>query len=379
MIFCYCGSIGGGKTLLAVYDMLERIADGGIVYSNVELHKAECLAFIKEKWKKVPDWDLAYHRFTADNVLGVLNTLKAAPRGRPNTMLVIDECVEYFDASDREGFEGKQIHKTWGRFLRQSRKVRIDVLLIAQRCESINAKMRGLIQRKVITRDCEKWSLVFMPLGRWIPFLRNRHRQVFYDMESKTDVGAKWWRKDSRLWKCYDTEQIFGGSLAVASGVDAAPAVVEVKSKSPAGVFAICAACVGLGLFLGSWMFGGSSVVASVPIVSTAPAVSSVPSLAAVSSLPVVAPVSVPVNVVVTNIYDVGVPEWIEVDDFKGRAICLGGRRGIRYNIGSDDSPWGKLYSIGENVCWFVSYWPLGGGTTEVQHVRLMKGYSGDL
>ena len=374
MIYCYCGSIGGGKTLLAVDAMLERIANGGIVYSNVELHKAECMAFIKEKWKKVPDWDLAYHRFTADSVLGVLNTLKAAPRGRPNTMLVIDECVEYFDASDREGNEGKQIHRTWGRFLRQSRKVRIDVVLIAQRFESINAKMRGLIQRKVITRDCEKWSLVFMPLGRWIPFLRNRHRQVFFDLESKTDVGAKWWRKDSRLWKCYDTEQIFGGSLAVASGVDAAPDIADVdKPKSSIGIAVVCLACIGLGLFLGSCFGGKTKVVETVQIVERqSPAFAVAP----VSAVPHFEPVAAPVNVVITNIYDVGVPEWIEVDDKRGRSICIGGRRGLRYDFGKDDSPWGKLYSIGENVCWFVSYWPLGGGTTEVCHVRLLKGYS---
>lgn len=210
MIYAVTGHIGGGKTLLLVHDMLQRLARGGRVWTNIVLNHEQCDKYCKAVYRKVPDWEsqltLLPDKFNDETLVSLLEDCSDLEAGG---MLVIDEVAEYWSSSEKTA---KDLAKGVTRLLRQSRKVGIDVYLVGQEIGQLQASLRRLVQRQTDTRDMRLFAPWGLPLGEITPW-RFYHRQRIIDAVSGQQVGVRWWRKDVRLYQCYNTRQFLGGSI----------------------------------------------------------------------------------------------------------------------------------------------------------------------
>lgn len=248
MIEAYVGLIGGGKSFNAVAKMAEYIASGGMVATNIELmyHPWFNRRYPKMKRFKVlrpsllsPDafkhlyFDGFYYWANARGLLHYLKTkfswtlqkgqildlnneqiegalhehLPSGTADKP-VLVVVDEAVDFFDMDDR-----KTANKSFLTFLRYSRKLNIDIIMIAQEFTELNKRIRNQVQ----------WVWTFKDLGtERVPVLRMKFPPPY----CFNIAGAQWsgrtfggqggepvkvhmrW-KDQAIFACYRTEELF--------------------------------------------------------------------------------------------------------------------------------------------------------------------------
>ena len=210
MIFAVTGHIGGGKTLLLVHDILERLARGGRVWTNIVLHVDKCSQYCKAVYGRVPDWESQFTLLpdTFDDK-ALIELLEDCSDIEAGGMLVIDEVAEYWASSEKSA---KDLSRSITRLLRQSRKIKLDVYLVGQDFNQLQASLRRLVQRQTDTRDMKLFTAWGIPFGAITPW-RFFHRQRIIDSVSGREVNIRWWRKDVRLYDCYNTRQFLGGSI----------------------------------------------------------------------------------------------------------------------------------------------------------------------
>lgn len=154
MIAIYEGKIGGGKTYLAVCRILAHLAKGGTVFTNVELKLEGVKRYLANHHglQLDPDavrilderesWD--FHKY-----------LKAG--SDLNTLCVIDEAHLWFNARDHAVTAATK--RELITFLSQSRKLKVDVILIVQAAENLDAQFRRLAQEIWRMKDLQRFRV----------------------------------------------------------------------------------------------------------------------------------------------------------------------------------------------------------------------------
>lgn len=250
------GLIGGGKTYNATVRMLQYMASGGVVYSNITLlidpwynvryaskmkeFKTDepegterevlgikyiyddsdlCLCRVDDKgqcWsnsegvvnylRRVYKWEYQagqYNKLHNEAVTGELHSL--VPRGTPDkpVLMVIDEAVDFFDTDDRGS-----ANKEFLSFLRHSRKQCVDVIFIAQDFSELNKRIRNQTQYLYTFADLSKFIIAF---GRTLPppwrhmILMNQWTR---HMTGKP-LNREFISKDRGIFGCYRTDELF--------------------------------------------------------------------------------------------------------------------------------------------------------------------------
>lgn len=244
MIEAFVGLIGGGKTFSAVARIAEYVASGGVVCTNIELMQepwfnyryadklkrkridypvdAANLHFEENKfWANAGgfrqylldryQWELKPGQIIdlkSDQISGNLHEHLPAGTADKPVLVVIDEAVDWFDSEDRA-----EANREFLTFLRYSRKLCIDIIMIAQEFTELNKRIRNQVQ----------WVWTFKDLGtERIPVFRRRYpvpwryniacaqwsgRRWGKDAEEPVRVEMRW--KDQRIFGCYRTEELF--------------------------------------------------------------------------------------------------------------------------------------------------------------------------
>lgn len=269
MIEGYVGLIGGGKSYNATKRMLEYIASGGAVYTNMSLVLDEwynlayrskmaeykisyvpwsegtyCCKLGKEEFvfradglcvarcgddgsvyvnsvgivkylRDVYRWryqEGQYVKLLNEDLTGAINSL--LPKGTPDkpVLAVLDEAVDFFDTDDR----GKA-NKEFLSFLRQSRKQCVDLIFIAQDYSELNKRIRN--------QTHHMWTFTDMYTFK-VPGLRARLPPPWRNMilanewnssMTGSPIGRKWVSRDPRIFGCYRTDELFR-ALSVGEG-----------------------------------------------------------------------------------------------------------------------------------------------------------------
>ena len=245
MIEAFVGLIGGGKSFSAVARMAEYLASGGVVCTNIELMlepwynfryaeklKDKRLAYpvdgveylnfeenrflynamgLREYLRRKYKWELQDGQIidlNNDQISGSLHEHLPAGTAEKPVLVVIDEAVDFFDADDRS-----TANREFLTFLRYSRKLCIDIIMIAQEFTELNKRIRNQVQ----------WVWTFKDLGtERIPVMRMRYpppyrfniacaqwsgRQYGKDNQDPVRITMRW--KDQDIFACYRTEELF--------------------------------------------------------------------------------------------------------------------------------------------------------------------------
>lgn len=198
MITLWVGTIGSGKTCLAVKRIINLLDEGRTVLTNISINRAA-----SEKFNgRAIDWEL--YRYI--NVEQLLTLPEWCPRGteqRP-VVCVIDEASEWFDAYEQP----KKLEKLLS-FFRQSRKMGVDFQFITQDECLIQKRIRILASMLWRHSDGQKMRIPNLGLPLPPPW-RYAFATVGWDRTGRTMLtGVHWDFRDSRLFACYKTEELY--------------------------------------------------------------------------------------------------------------------------------------------------------------------------
>jgi hypothetical protein len=160
-------------------------------------------------------------------------------------LVVIDETGKYFNAR-----RWKDNELETADFLRESRKLHVDIIFITQELEYLDKQFRMLFQ--YIWRFTDMRGFRIPILGRYI-------LQKQYQAETDVKVKNHWWRKDPEIFALYDTDALVS-DYSIAKTDELAP--LELKKtdkpkriKNMKGFIIIGIAILGLAFAVGKWYF----------------------------------------------------------------------------------------------------------------------------
>ena len=197
MIELYEGKMGSGKTLSAVQRILEYLAAGGQVSTNIELKVPACQQYCLDTFGVV---------FSCFSLIifergKVAEFFHHVPSGTPEKpgLVVVDEAQEFFNARD-----WKKQGREFLSFLWQSRKLCVDIIFISQHCNNLDKQAVRLLQYIWAHRNMRSWIMPGLGLHWPLPQIL----RCQYDFNGRDLLQKKWWWIDKRLFKCYDTYQL---------------------------------------------------------------------------------------------------------------------------------------------------------------------------
>lgn len=201
MITVVSGKVGEGKSYWCTRMIIDHVCNGGIVATNMALQP--------EKISKI------YHRRLHPKqflTLSPQDDPRKIPRGdlrgsgRRKVVVVLDEALNWF-ASTASASDPRRA--TWGEWLRQSDKLGQNVFFVAQTFERSAKWIRELAAQLLVVSSLENFTFLRIPLGRLLglsslSFVRR------YDVRSGMSLGFEVVHRNSRVWDCYRTAELFG-------------------------------------------------------------------------------------------------------------------------------------------------------------------------
>ena len=233
------GFIGGGKSYNAVLRVLDHLAKGGTVVTNLNL----CV----EKWmSKYPDYvnsikgkvwkdedDTEYNALGIREVLrkhygwnlqkgqisfiddtslrrhGVVRQIPAGSSDCP-VLCVFDEAADFWDS-----LEYKNSDREFLSLVRHSRKLNIDFVFIIQDISELNKRIRNQCQYLTRCIDMDTFVVPGLKLTlRWIPWIRGTFRVVKFfrsqweNQAAPDPVSSRFVPKDVNVYGCYRTDAV---------------------------------------------------------------------------------------------------------------------------------------------------------------------------
>lgn len=200
MISIFEGRIGGGKTYLSVTRILAHLGQGGTVFTNVELKLEACREYVGRHYG-VELEDDAIVRLDETQTWDFHRHLKQGDDELP-TLCVIDEAHLWFNARDHAITAATR--RGLLTFMSQSRKLKVDVIMIVQAIENLDAQFRRLAQEVWRMKDMRALRLPL--IGIQYPF---PHTFVFrMDAAAKLIMEKKILRRSPDIFACYDTNAL---------------------------------------------------------------------------------------------------------------------------------------------------------------------------
>jgi zona occludens toxin (predicted ATPase) len=195
MISIFEGTLGSSKTYHATCAMLGHMAKGGIVATNIKL-----------VWDKVEWYMRVFYRVKVKAeqyvyVTDVSRFNEETPAGSDDlpTLAVLDEFHLWFFCRDYA-----KVERTVQDFITQSRKLNIDIIMIAQHADNIDKIFRRQVERYFMFRDMRKWKIPGLGMKWPLP----QFLQVELDRDRRTVLERKWELIDTQVFKCFESKQL---------------------------------------------------------------------------------------------------------------------------------------------------------------------------
>lgn len=195
------GRIGGGKSYNAVLRIIDRLRLGGIVATNIELNRPAVEDLIRNRFKVIPRLDDQLFELKEDQIEHFERHIPLGNGSGLNPLIVIDEFHLWFNSRDFS----KNHTQSRGTltFITQARKLHVDLLLISQSALNVDKQFVRMLHGIWRFRDLEKWILP--GLGFRMPFSKKYILAVNYDQDGRTITQRQWVKKDTDIFKCYET------------------------------------------------------------------------------------------------------------------------------------------------------------------------------
>jgi zona occludens toxin (predicted ATPase) len=200
MIELYEGRLGGGKTYSACVRMVDQVARGGLIATNIEIVWDKFSEYIQNKFNVVPERD----QFISlqDEQIGLFHRFTPSGTAELPVLVVIDEAHLTFNA--RDFAQTDKLYRETLTFLTQSRKVNTDIIFIAQSVLNMDKQFMRLVQFIWRFRDLAKWKIP----GLGIPYPLKQILAVQFDYDGKTVLQRSFVQKDKRIFGLYNTNSL---------------------------------------------------------------------------------------------------------------------------------------------------------------------------
>jgi len=204
-IALYAGTVGGGKSFSAVRQMLECLAAGRYVTSNIRLLWPGVVAYCKAYWNIEPSEGLYTYLDTREKCWQA-NKYTVEGKEGAESLLVLDECNLLFPARGwKANAENAQEFLDWAV---QSRKYGVDCIFIIQNVKNLDVTIARQAATEWRFRDWRKVKLPF--LSSWAPWCKWPWHQITascFDLESSETKAAAvlTYKADGRIYSCYKT------------------------------------------------------------------------------------------------------------------------------------------------------------------------------
>lgn len=215
MIEVYTGKLGGGKSYAAVVRIARACVEGRRIYTNVAL---ELDAWMDEDTGERHEGFRSYmrRRFSWELQEGQINLLKReeieefykrVPYGTvaAPVMVVIDEAPQVFDALDKQRLDEEL--RTW---LRHSRKICCDLILITQKVGMLQKRIRDFCDRLWWFTNMGSWRVPVFGIKCPPPWNKYIVQQVFDMLYLKEHCGKWWVLRDDAVFGAYRTRSLHG-------------------------------------------------------------------------------------------------------------------------------------------------------------------------
>ena len=204
-VFAITGKLGSGKSLVSVGRIMDYLAKGRPVATNLDLYVDKYFGKrSKASFIRLPDIPNIEH-------------LQAIGRGNENLdeskngLLVLDECGVFLNSREWAD-KSRQSVISW---LLHSRKLGWDVILIVQDIQLIDKQIRtALLEHVGICKRTDRLSIPF--LGSILKFFKLPHRpprmhlcSIKYGTDIHALVVDRWFYRGVIIQNCYDTRQVF--------------------------------------------------------------------------------------------------------------------------------------------------------------------------
>ncbi len=194
MIEIYEGRLGGGKTYYAVRRMMEYMASGGHVSSNIYLNWEKVCAYVLEKysWQLVPE----QYNFLDDEKITLFHRFTPSGTFEQPSLVVVDEAHIWLNSRD-----WSQQSRELLTFLTQSRHCFTDIIFISQAALNCDKQIMRLVQYIWRFRDMKKYRIAGIGVG-W-PL--NQFLRVQFDQDGTTVLDSIFEWKDKRIYELYNS------------------------------------------------------------------------------------------------------------------------------------------------------------------------------
>jgi len=194
MIEIYEGRLGGGKTYYAVRRMMEYMAAGGHVSSNIHLKWDKVCEYVLNKysWKLVPEQYL----FLDDDQICLFHRYTPCGSFEQPSLVVIDEAHIWLNSRD-----WSQQSRELLTFLTQSRHCFTDIIFISQAALNCDKQIMRLVQYIWRFRDMKKYRIAGIGVG-W-PL--NQFLRVQFDQDGTTVLDSVFEWKEKAVYELYDS------------------------------------------------------------------------------------------------------------------------------------------------------------------------------
>lgn len=206
MIAVVSGLLGSGKSWWVTRRGVDHVRDGGVLVSNLTFNLP---AFRDAVFPRRISSRQLIHVDATDSPFD-LPRGDFRGHGSRRVMIVLDEALNWFASSEAKTDDRK---RTWGEWLRQSDKLGQDVYFVAQDFSRAAKWIRELAQVSIHVINFGQVSVFHIPIGR-IFRLRRFCGVSWFDMGTKTVSQIRFYRINARIWKCYDTAQLWGFQAA---------------------------------------------------------------------------------------------------------------------------------------------------------------------
>jgi zona occludens toxin (predicted ATPase) len=200
MIELYEGRLGGGKTYSACVRMVDQVARGGLIATNVEIVWDKFSEYIENKFNVVPERD--QYISLQDEQIGLFHRFTPSGTAELPVLVVIDEAHLTFNA--RDFAQTDKLYRETLTFLTQSRKVNTDIIFIAQSVLNMDKQFMRLVQFIWRFRDLAKWKIP----GLGIAYPLKQILAVQFDYDGKTVLQRSFIQKDKRIFGLYNTNSL---------------------------------------------------------------------------------------------------------------------------------------------------------------------------
>lgn len=206
-VYIVTGKLGGGKSLLTIEKIRQKLMQGCIVATNIDLNLQHLCGYFAKTPRviRLPDKPTIYDL----NVIGSGNESYDESK---NGILALDECGTWFNSRDWNDKSRKPVND-W--FL-HARKLGWDVYLIIQDIDLLDSQARKAIaEHTVFCKRLDRLTIPFLSMlfklisGKTLPLPRYHVARVVYGISPTDAVADRWGARGTELYKAYDTKQLF--------------------------------------------------------------------------------------------------------------------------------------------------------------------------